>query len=189
MPDTTELPLLATGRTWQEMPVGLAFRTSGRTITEADLVSFLGLSLYTEPLFLDADHAAEQQIDDRYLAELREVHAAAELARQERAAAHIEVVAVFGRTGGVAAPGHRRQRVPCIGLGIEALVFHEGPLLLRELAAEHDRHALVIGIGEAAARGRQWRPRGPGVGGGIVDVVHVGAVAGAGGEAGAVALG
>jgi acyl dehydratase len=59
MLDTTEPPLLATGRTWQEMPVGLAFRTPGRTMTETDLVSFLGLSLYTEPLFLEADHAAE----------------------------------------------------------------------------------------------------------------------------------
>ena len=29
MLDTTEPPLLATGRTWQEMPVGLAFRTPG----------------------------------------------------------------------------------------------------------------------------------------------------------------
>ncbi len=67
MPDTTEPPLLATGRTWQEMPVGLAFRTPGRTMTEADLISFLGLSLYTEPLFLDAGHAAEGGYTGRLL--------------------------------------------------------------------------------------------------------------------------
>jgi acyl dehydratase len=59
MTETTQPPLLSTGRTWQEMPVGLAFRTPGRTMTETDLVNFLGLSLYTEPLFLEANHAAE----------------------------------------------------------------------------------------------------------------------------------
>src|ERR1700733_1531654 len=59
MTETTQPPLLTTGRTWQEMPVGLAFRTPGRTMTETDLVNFLGLSLYTEPLFLEVNHAAE----------------------------------------------------------------------------------------------------------------------------------
>jgi acyl dehydratase len=59
MTTVTEFPLLSVGRTWQQMPVGLAFRTSARTLTEADLVNFIGLSGYTEPLFLDASHAAE----------------------------------------------------------------------------------------------------------------------------------
>jgi acyl dehydratase len=56
---TTEFPLLSQGKTWQQMPVGLAFRTSARTLTEADLMNFIGMTLYTEPLFLDASHAAE----------------------------------------------------------------------------------------------------------------------------------
>jgi len=59
MTETTQLPLLSSGRTWQEMPAGLSFRTPGRTMTETDLINFLGLSLYTESLFLEADHAAE----------------------------------------------------------------------------------------------------------------------------------
>lgn len=59
MTTVTEFPLLSHGKTWQQMPAGLAFRTSARTITEADLVNFIGLSGYTEPLFLDASHAAE----------------------------------------------------------------------------------------------------------------------------------
>jgi acyl dehydratase len=67
MPDATEWPLLATGRTWQEMPVGLAFRTAARTMTETDLINFLGLSLYTEPLFLAADHAAESGYTGRLI--------------------------------------------------------------------------------------------------------------------------
>jgi acyl dehydratase len=59
MTTVTEFPLLSHGKTWQQMPAGLAFRTSARTITEADLVNFIGMSGYTEPLFLDASHAAE----------------------------------------------------------------------------------------------------------------------------------
>jgi len=59
MTTVTEFPLLSQGKTWQQMPAGLAFRTSARTITEADLVNFIGMSLYTEPLFLEASHAAE----------------------------------------------------------------------------------------------------------------------------------
>jgi acyl dehydratase len=59
MTTVTEFPLLSEGRTWQQMPVGLAFRTAARTLTEADLMNFIGVSGYTEPLFLDASHAAE----------------------------------------------------------------------------------------------------------------------------------
>ena len=59
MTTVTEFPLLSHGKTWQQMSAGLAFRTSARTVTEADLVNFIGMSGYTEPLFLDASHAAE----------------------------------------------------------------------------------------------------------------------------------
>ena len=38
---------------------GTRFRTASRTVTETDLVSFLNLAGFTEPLFLDARHAAE----------------------------------------------------------------------------------------------------------------------------------
>jgi acyl dehydratase len=65
MTTVTEFPLLSNGKTWQQMPVGLAFRTSARTLTEADLVNFLGMSGYTEPLFLDASHAAESGYSGR----------------------------------------------------------------------------------------------------------------------------
>jgi acyl dehydratase len=58
MTTVTEFPLLSHGKTWQQMPAGLAFRTSARTLTEADLINFIGMSGYTEPLFLDASHAA-----------------------------------------------------------------------------------------------------------------------------------
>ncbi|WP_143175644.1 FAS1-like dehydratase domain-containing protein [Cryptosporangium aurantiacum] len=38
---------------------GLTFRTGRRTLTEADLVQFVGWAGFVEPLFLDAEHAAE----------------------------------------------------------------------------------------------------------------------------------
>jgi acyl dehydratase len=47
------------------MPVGFRFRTSSRTITEADVSLFVGLAGLTEPLFLDARVAAENGYQGR----------------------------------------------------------------------------------------------------------------------------
>jgi acyl dehydratase len=47
------------GRTWEEQPVGLSFRTLGRTITEADLVTFVSAWGFNEPLFMDARYVEE----------------------------------------------------------------------------------------------------------------------------------
>jgi acyl dehydratase len=47
------------GKTWEEMHVGDAFRTAARTVTEADLVSFVNLCGFNEPLFFDQRHAGE----------------------------------------------------------------------------------------------------------------------------------
>jgi acyl dehydratase len=56
---TEEFPRLGEGLCWEDMPEGMRFRTGARTLGEADLANFIGLTLYTEPLFLDARHAAE----------------------------------------------------------------------------------------------------------------------------------
>jgi acyl dehydratase len=56
---TDRPPLLVTGQTWEQMQVGTAFRTPGRTVTETDLVNFITLAGFTEPLFWDANHAKE----------------------------------------------------------------------------------------------------------------------------------
>lgn len=50
---------LVRGLTFEEMPVGHVFRTARRTVTEADLITFVTWGGFTEPLFLDASHAAE----------------------------------------------------------------------------------------------------------------------------------
>ena len=52
-------PLVGRGLTWEDMSVGSVFRTNARTVTEADLVNFVALCGFSEPLFLDASHAAE----------------------------------------------------------------------------------------------------------------------------------
>jgi acyl dehydratase len=57
--DPTTVPLLATGLYWEDTPAGYSFRTSARTITETDVINFVSVCGFTEPLFLDARHAAQ----------------------------------------------------------------------------------------------------------------------------------
>lgn len=47
------------GRCREDMVVGETFTTSGRTITEADLVAFVTTAGFLKPLFLDARAVAE----------------------------------------------------------------------------------------------------------------------------------
>jgi len=54
----TEAQPLAQGRTWEEMRVGDRFRTAARTVTEPDLMAFVTLFGFNEPLFWDVRHAA-----------------------------------------------------------------------------------------------------------------------------------
>jgi len=46
------------GMTYEEMTVGRRLKTARRTVTETDLVNFITLGGFTEPLFWDATHAA-----------------------------------------------------------------------------------------------------------------------------------
>ena len=46
------------GKTCEEMEVGSRFSTAARTVTETDLVNFITLFGFNEPLFWDARHAA-----------------------------------------------------------------------------------------------------------------------------------
>ena len=56
--NTSDVQPMIQGRTWEEMEVGSAFRTATRTVTETDLVNFITLFGFNEPLFWDAGHAA-----------------------------------------------------------------------------------------------------------------------------------
>lgn len=51
-----EIPLLGQGLFWQELEQGQRFRTFRRTVTEADLINFIGVTGQTEVIFIDADY-------------------------------------------------------------------------------------------------------------------------------------
>src|ERR1700736_3378958 len=54
------IPLMARGKYWQEIELGLAGRTLRRTVTETDLVNFISVTGMLEAIFIDAEypHAA-----------------------------------------------------------------------------------------------------------------------------------
>jgi 3-hydroxybutyryl-CoA dehydratase len=54
------IPMMARGKYWQEIELGLAGRTLRRTVTETDLVNFISVTGMLEAIFIDAEypHAA-----------------------------------------------------------------------------------------------------------------------------------
>jgi acyl dehydratase len=60
-----DIPPFTVGKTWEEMTVGSRYRTARRTITETDVVNFITLAGFNEPLFWDAHHAAEGGYEGR----------------------------------------------------------------------------------------------------------------------------
>jgi acyl dehydratase len=56
---------LVHGSTFEEMVVGSRFRTASRTVTETDLINFITLFGFNEPLFWDARHAATAGYEGR----------------------------------------------------------------------------------------------------------------------------
>lgn len=53
-----DVPIMGQGLTWESMTPGSSFRTAARTITESDLMAFVHVAGFNEPLFYDASHAA-----------------------------------------------------------------------------------------------------------------------------------
>lgn len=49
----THLPRLGQGFYWQDLAVGQRFRTFARTVTEADLVNFIGVTGMLEAIFIE----------------------------------------------------------------------------------------------------------------------------------------
>jgi 3-hydroxybutyryl-CoA dehydratase len=50
-----ELPVLGQGFYWQDLTEGQTFRTFRRTITETDLINFIGVTGMVEAIFIDAE--------------------------------------------------------------------------------------------------------------------------------------
>lgn len=52
----TSVPVMGKGATWEQLKPGLVGRTFRRTITETDLVNFIGVTGMLEAIFIDADY-------------------------------------------------------------------------------------------------------------------------------------
>lgn len=70
--------LLGLGLRFEELPVGRRFRTIGRTLTEADLVAFIGVTGMTEVLFTDLEFLARDSDIKRRVVPAAMVYAFAE---------------------------------------------------------------------------------------------------------------
>jgi acyl dehydratase len=62
---TAESTLLGHGFFFEDMPLGFAFHTKGRTLTEADLNAFVNLTWFTEELFVNTHDTAHRAIAGR----------------------------------------------------------------------------------------------------------------------------
>ncbi|MEX0285265.1 MAG: MaoC family dehydratase [Paracoccaceae bacterium] len=60
--------LLGTGFHWDELSAGDQFKTYGRTITEPDIVNFVGVSGMLESLFIDAEYRKSHSAMDGHAA-------------------------------------------------------------------------------------------------------------------------
>jgi 3-hydroxybutyryl-CoA dehydratase len=56
--DHASLPRLGQGFVWQDLALGQRMRTFRRTVTETDLVNFIGVTGMLEAIFIDADYEA-----------------------------------------------------------------------------------------------------------------------------------
>ena len=56
-----DIEIVGLGIPWDKLPVGRRFRTIGRTVTEADLVAFIGTTAMVEVLFTDTTAQAGER--------------------------------------------------------------------------------------------------------------------------------
>src|SRR3989304_5058165 len=50
------------GLTFEEPAIGQRFATLGRTVSETDIVTFVNLAGFTEPLFMDMEYVARESV-------------------------------------------------------------------------------------------------------------------------------
>ena len=53
------------GKTYEQHEVGATYRTQGRTVSEADIVTFVNLCGFIEPLFMDMEYVARESVFKR----------------------------------------------------------------------------------------------------------------------------
>ena len=53
------------GKTYEQHEVGATYRTRGRTVSETDIVTFVNLCGFIEPLFMDMEYVARESVFKR----------------------------------------------------------------------------------------------------------------------------
>jgi acyl dehydratase len=59
---TADIPTVGLGLRFEDTPVGFRFRTIGRTVTEADITAFVGVTGMVEVLFTNLEYLREQSL-------------------------------------------------------------------------------------------------------------------------------
>jgi len=57
--------MIGEGLTYEQHAIGATYRTLNRTVSETDIVSFVNLCGFTEPLFMDMEYIARQSLFKR----------------------------------------------------------------------------------------------------------------------------
>jgi acyl dehydratase len=57
--------MLGQGLSWEECSIGAVYRTLGRTVSEVDIVNFVNLCGFVEPLFMDMEYVARESVYGR----------------------------------------------------------------------------------------------------------------------------
>lgn len=57
-----DIPTLGLGLRWEDTPTGFRFRTVGRTITDADITAFVGVTGMTEVLFTNLEYLRTESL-------------------------------------------------------------------------------------------------------------------------------
>src|SRR5438552_18964055 len=57
--------MIGQGLTFEEHAIGAVYRTLGRTVSETDIVTFVNLCGFTEPLFMDVEDVARESVFKR----------------------------------------------------------------------------------------------------------------------------
>ena len=53
------------GLTYEAHTIGATYQTAGRTVSETDIVTFVNLCGFTEPLFMDMEYVARESVFKR----------------------------------------------------------------------------------------------------------------------------
>jgi len=57
--------MIGQGLTFEAHAIGAVYRTLGRTVSETDIVTFVNLCGFTEPLFMDMEYVARESVFKR----------------------------------------------------------------------------------------------------------------------------